>query len=657
MPHTISDGILPVLPALDPGSALPSPEDQSDLKIDHGYIKSESEASSVYDASKAPLAPRKEEPGSPGDAILRFLRIRKRREILDLDAVATQESVYDGPLASYYAPHPKWENLAAFDPSFRWTHREERRVVRKSDFYIFGWIMLMFLALDIDRGNMANATADNLLSDLGLTQGDYNLGNTLSKLGCELDLFPLSPSLRLQLTVPTLPVLIAELPSQMIGKKLGVDVWLPMQMCMFSVLAFAQFWMQGRASFLALRFMIAFFQGGFIPDVILYLSYYFTKTELPIRLAFFWSINYFTNTLTAFLAVGLLKMRGVGGYAGWRWMFLIEGLFTLVVGILSFVMLPPGPSQTKNRLRPKGYYSDREVKIIVNRVVRDDPGKASMHNRQALTPALLWKSLKDYDMYPMYLIGLLFGIPGYPVSNYFQISMSTCAARFDSGSLLTPAPSERLGFSTVMSNLLSVPNTVISIILLLIITVLSEVVNSRTWVAILENVWFLPFFIVLRVLPDPISPWTYFAIATLLLGFPYAHALQVSWTSRNAGSVRTRTVSASWVVQPSSPLKRPTDQPFPTRSVYNIMVQLSAIIGANLYEASDAPRYNRGNSIILGIIAFNLVVLYPGTYFYYKARNAHKAKRWDAMTEEQQAEYLDTTKDEGSRRLDFRFVY
>ncbi|GAA5919582.1 hypothetical protein JCM1841_001061 [Sporobolomyces salmonicolor] len=596
MPHTISDGILPVLPALDPGSALPSPEDQSDLKIDHGYIKSESEASSVYDASKAPLAPRKEEPGSPGDAILRFLRIRKRREILDLDAVATQESVYDGPLASYYAPHPKWENLAAFDPSFRWTHREERRVVRKSDFYIFGWIMLMFLALDIDRGNMANATADNLLSDLGLTQGDYNLGNTLSKLG----------------------FLIAELPSQMIGKKLGVDVWLPMQMCMFSVLAFAQFWMQGRASFLALRFMIAFFQGGFIPDVILYLSYYFTKTELPIRLAFFWSINYFTNTLTAFLAVGLLKMRGVGGYAGWRWMFLIEGLFTLVVGILSFVMLPPGPSQTKNRLRPKGYYSDREVKIIVNRVVRDDPGKASMHNRQALTPALLWKSLKDYDMYPMYLIGLLFGIPGYPVSNYFQISM------------------KRLGFSTVMSNLLSVPNTVISIILLLIITVLSEVVNSRTWVAILENVWFLPFFIVLRVLPDPISPWTYFAIATLLLGFPYAHALQVSWTSRNAGSVRTRTVSAS---------------------VYNIMVQLSAIIGANLYEASDAPRYNRGNSIILGIIAFNLVVLYPGTYFYYKARNAHKAKRWDAMTEEQQAEYLDTTKDEGSRRLDFRFVY
>jgi len=53
----------------------------------------------------------------------------------------------------------------------------------------------------------------------------------------------------------------------MIGKKLGVDRWVPTQIVVFSILAAAQFFMQGRASFLALRFMIAFFQGGFIPDL------------------------------------------------------------------------------------------------------------------------------------------------------------------------------------------------------------------------------------------------------------------------------------------------------------------------------------------------------------------------------------------------------
>lgn len=58
---------------------------------------------------------------------------------------------------------------------------------------------------------------------------------------------------------------------------------------------------------------------GFIPDVILYLSYFYSSYELPIRLAFFWSINYLASTITAFLAVGLLKMRGIGGHAGWQW--------------------------------------------------------------------------------------------------------------------------------------------------------------------------------------------------------------------------------------------------------------------------------------------------------------------------------------------------
>ncbi|GAA5850490.1 hypothetical protein JCM8547_001891 [Rhodosporidiobolus lusitaniae] len=592
-----NDGIVGAPPVLHATTDFSPSSSSPDLDKKGASEGSKSETSSLYDVrAAAPLADAEAVAPSVGRWLLEHLGLRKKEaNIRDLNAIATQESVFDGPLGALYRPISKWENIGYFDPAFRWTYREERTVIRKIDFKILGWILLMFLALDIDRGNLANGTADNLLKDVGLTQADYNLGNTLSKLG----------------------FLTAELPSQMVGKKLGVDVWLPMQMCIFSVLALSQFWMNGRTSFLALRFLIAFFQGGFIPDCILYLSYYYTKFELPIRLAFFWCINYLSDLITAFLAVGLLKMRGVGGHAGWRWMFLLEGLFTLLIGLASFFMLPPGPAQTKAKWRPQGYFTENEVKIIVNRVVRDDPQKATMHNRQALTPKLLWKSLCDYDLWPMYIIALTYGIPGYPLKNYFQLSM------------------KRLGFSTVMANLLSVPNTVISIVNLLLITMLSEFVNSRAWVASLENWWFLPFFVALRVLQNP-GPWVYFTLATLVLGFPYAHALQVAWCSRNAGSVRTRTVSAS---------------------LYNMFVQASAIIGANIYQADDnPPYYPKGNTAIIVVIAVNILIVYPGTYAYYRWRNASKAKRWDAMTTEQKAHYLETTRDEGAKRLDFMFA-
>ena len=59
-------------------------------------------------------------------------------------------------------------------------------------------------------------------------------------------------------------------------------------------------------------------QGGFIPDVILYLSYFYTKNELPLRLACFWASANLCSIVASFLAYGILHMRGVLGLAGWR---------------------------------------------------------------------------------------------------------------------------------------------------------------------------------------------------------------------------------------------------------------------------------------------------------------------------------------------------
>jgi hypothetical protein len=150
------------------------------------------------------------------------------------------------------------------------------------------------------------------------------------------------------------------------------------------------------------------------------------------------------------------------------------------------------------------------------------------------------------------------------------------------------------------------------------------------------------------------NQWSQYTVSALLVAFPLAHAIHASWASRNAGSVRTRTVATAG---------------------YNMMVQLSRIISAQIYRDDDKPYYYRGNKVLIGIAVWN-IVLYFLTYGYYEYRNRQRDKVWNAMSPQEQADYvrgflsssflisllsiaffqLANTKDEGSARLDFRFA-
>ena len=83
--------------------------------------------------------------------------------------------------------------------------------------------------------------------------------------------------------------------------------------------------------------------------------------------------------------------------------------------------------------------------------------------------------------------------------------------------------------------------------------------------------------------------------------------------------------------------------------------QLSAIISANIYRDDDKPEYKRGNRVLLGITCWN-IVLYLGVKMYYVYKNRTRERRWSSMTQEQRSKYLETTTDEGNKKLDFRFV-
>lgn len=167
-----------------------------------------------------------------------------------------------------------------------------------------------------------------------------------------------------------------------------------------------------------------------------------------------------------------------------------------------------------------------------------------------------------------------------------------------------------------------------------ILVALSEKYGQRAYAGIAAQIWFLPNLIALAVLPADAGRWSTYVLVLLVLSYPYPHPIHVSWCSRISNTVRTRTVSAA---------------------VYNMCVQMNGIIAANIYRDDDKPLYRRGNRQLAALSA-TTIVLYIIAKLYYNFRNKQKSKAWHDLSPEERKVYLDTTKDEGSRRRDFLFV-
>lgn len=130
-----------------------------------------------------------------------------------------------------------------------------------------------------------------------------------------------------------------------------------------------------------------------------------------------------------------------------------------------------------------------------------------MHNRQGLTLKLLWASLMDYDLWPMYLISFTLLIPTSPVSAYLTLSL------------------RNHGFDTFKTNLLTIPAYVLFLIQLLFWTRVSEKINNRMAIALFYSLWCLPLLLALELLPGDASPWSWYTVTIMLIGFPYIHSI------------------------------------------------------------------------------------------------------------------------------------
>lgn len=521
--------------------------------------------------------------------------------VIDLESIGSEDTnvFQDDKKYAYYTKlyeDNNYECRHLVDRDLTWTPQEERKITWITDWNVCFFLFWCFTALNFDRGNIGQALADDLLDDLNLTTNDYNIGSTINLI-CFLS---------------------AELPSQLISKKLGPEIWIPIQMSVWSAVSISQAAMTNKAGFFITRALLGAWQGGFIADVCLWMSYFYTSDELPIRMAIFYILIPFTLVVSLLMSLGLLRISSTRFAHGWQWLFIIEGAITLAMGIAAFFQMVPLVVSTKTWYRPKGWYTERQQAILVNKILRDDPAKGLMNNHTPVTLKELWKAFCDVDLLWIYVLRLLYDIGLAPAGHYLQLLL------------------RGMGFTTAETNALTIPNAVLSTVTMVFACWLTVKTNQRSLVYLIQPIWIIACFIAMITWPGFLKDaWATYALLIILLINPGMHPISITWCSQNSNLVRNRTVLAALV---------------------NIFSQVAGIISANIYRKDDAPLYKRGNKQLIAIAAASIVVTL-GARYWFKWRNKVRDEKWAAMTKEEQDDYIHNTTDEGNNRSDFRFVY
>ena len=125
-----------------------------------------------------------------------------------------------------------------------------------------------------------------------------------------------------------------------------------------------------------------------------------------------------------------------------------------------------------------------------------------------MTLHLLWQALKDYDMWPIYLLGLTWTIPNQCATAYLTLILKS------------------LDFNTFETNLLTVPAYVLFILQLVFWTWISERINNRYLIILVCQIWMFPLLVALETLPGGKAfTWPRYVLNMMLVGFPYVHAI------------------------------------------------------------------------------------------------------------------------------------
>ena len=225
------------------------------------------------------------------------------------------------------------------------TAQEQRAVMSKVTRRLIPLLFLCYIIAYVDRINVSFAKL-HLREALGVDQGKFN---TVYGLGAGLFF---------------IGYFLFEVPSNLILQRVGARIWIARIMIFWGLVSMAFMFLKGVTMFYVMRFLLGAAEAGFFPGVILYLTYWYPAQDRARTVALFTLGGVAAGVVGSPISGALLGLNGMAGLAGWQWLFFIEAIPALLMGIVVLVLLPNGPLQAR-------WLTAREQSWVQSRVAED----------------------------------------------------------------------------------------------------------------------------------------------------------------------------------------------------------------------------------------------------------------------------------------------
>ncbi|KAI9256241.1 major facilitator superfamily domain-containing protein [Sporodiniella umbellata] len=417
----------------------------------------------------------------------------------------------------------------------------ERDLVRKLDKRLMLFAMFGNMIKTLDSTNLGSAFISGMEEELSITGLQYNWMGVLFMVG----------------------YLSMQLPSNIILSSTRPSRYLPALEIIWCVLTIAMACVQTVQHVYIIRFLLGLAEAGFFPGIVFLVGSWYTKKELGKRLALLAVCGSFGGGLSGVIQAALLKtMDGTFGVSGWRWMFLFDASITLVLACLGYLYLPDYPQDTP-------WLTKEEKSIASDRV--------QTHHESDLQLSAIqkFKTLAKNKYLYMFVIG------------WTSLTMALGTKQ------VIGIVIKKVGFDAITANLLTTPDTVITMIAGLCNGFISDRHRTRLWSIIVPTVFGL---VGLSMLSSFVQPFPVLYVAFLL-----AHAGLGSATS----------IVMTWATEVISPNKQVRAMAI---AIMNTFASLTwAWSSLLIWPVTDAPYYHKGFTIgafLVVVFLLSMILVY-----------------------------------------------